>query len=158
MLAHYEEKAFSKVVIGDWRQSSDSSSMVRDVEYLFPATSMVSANMAYEVQCIKAEEDLLGGFVVHTSTQNPHVMYGKSFKTANQFVFEWLDKCKTRITVSSQVNFNKRPNSFIASQIENGVKQGTKESAELFVDLLASAAGSGSKIGGARTRVTAEHN
>ena len=42
-------------------------------------------------------------------------------------------------------NFSKKPNGFIAGQIEAGVKKGTKESSELLLDLLVSAAGGSSK-------------
>ena len=86
-----------------------------------------------------------GGFVVRSVTQNPEVMYGKSFKTENQFLFQWVGPRATRVKISSQVNFEKRPNGFIAGQIESGVKQGTKESSEKLLDLLMSSAGSKKK-------------
>ena len=44
---------------------------------------MVSANIAYEEQEIRSSEDVKGGFVVRSITQNPDVIYGKSFKTEN---------------------------------------------------------------------------
>ena len=105
----------------------------RELSFMFPASSMVSANMAYEVQTIQAKNDLRGGFVVLSETQNPNVMYGKSFKTVNQFVFEWVGPKATQVRISSQVNFDKRPNGFIASQIENGVAKGTKDSTTMLL-------------------------
>jgi hypothetical protein len=105
----------------------------RELTFMFPASSMVSANMAYEVQTIQAKNDLRGGFVVLSETQNPDVMYGKTFKTENQFVFEWVGPKATQVRISSQVNFDKRPNGFIASQIENGVAKGTKDSTTMLL-------------------------
>ena len=131
--------------------------MIRNVQYLFPASSMVSANTAYETQTIRASSDLLGGFVVDSYTHNPEVMYGKGFKTQNQFVFEWVGPKQTRLTITSQVNFSKRPNGFIAGQIEAGVKKGTKESSELLLELLTSAAGGSSKRRKKKTKKKNDH-
>ena len=153
MLAHYEEKEFTNIIMGEWRELQEDENdgerrgagLIRNIEYLFPASAMVSANMAYETQTIEASQDLLGGFVVNSVTKNPEVMYGKSFHTQNQFVFEWIAPRQTRVRISSQVNFLKRPAGFIAGKIESGVRKGTKESSELLVDLLSSAAGGSSK-------------
>ena len=164
MKAHYDEKGFKEITVGDWSEKKEeimvvegekvmddndeegsSAGIIREVSFLFPASSMVSANTAYEKQEIRACEDAKGGFVVRSVTQNPEVMYGKSFKTENQFLFQWVGPRATRVKISSQVNFEKRPNGFIAGQIESGVKQGTKESSEKLLDLLMSSAGSKKK-------------
>jgi hypothetical protein len=179
MKAHFVEKGYKDITVGEWKHASGSSNGVdhnnddnngslpprtspsssisssddsieihdnnsgihRDCSYLFPASAMVSANMAYEVQTILAKNDLKGGFIVNSLTHNPDVPYGKTFKTENQFVFHWVGPKATRIIISSRVNFSKRPVGFIASQIENGVAKGTKDSSRMLLDLLMSTAG-----------------
>ena len=45
--------------------------MVRDVEYLLPASFGIAAMMVYEKQRIEMNQDLIGGFVVTISAQAP---------------------------------------------------------------------------------------
>jgi len=163
MKSHFDEKGFKDITVGEWvsnnakknKNDDDAAAkkniqldelidtgggIQRKLQYLFPASSMVSANIAYEEQEIRSSEDVKGGFVVRSITQNPDVIYGKSFKTENQFVFEWASPTSTKITISSQVNFlGSRP--FVAGSIENGVKVGTMESSEKLVDLLLMSSG-----------------
>jgi len=143
MKSHFDEKGFKDITVGEWVSNNakeNKNGIQRKLQYLFPASSMVSANIAYEEQEIRSSEDVKGGFVVRSITQNPDVIYGKSFKTENQFVFEWASPTSTKITISSQVNFlGSRP--FVAGSIENGVKVGTMESSEKLVDLLLMSSG-----------------
>jgi flagellar basal body-associated protein FliL len=121
--------------------------MVRDVEYLLPASFGIGAMMVYEKQRIEMNQDLIGGFVVTISAQAPDVTYGKSIHTLTQFVFVWTGPRVTRVRISCEVKFGKGgPPGFIASQIANGSRKGGKESAEMLIEMLSSAgSGTGKK-------------
>jgi flagellar basal body-associated protein FliL len=121
--------------------------MVRDVEYLLPASFGIAAMMVYEKQRIEMNQDLIGGFVVTISAQAPDVTYGKSIHTLTQFVFVWTGPRVTRVRISCEVKFGKGgPPGFIASQIANGSRKGGKESAEMLIEMLSSAgSGTGKK-------------
>ena len=81
---------------------------------------------------------------METITSTPDVPFGKSFKVHLQYVFEWKERAKTRIRISSKTVFSKPP--VLAGTIRNGVKGGTKETSEMLVELLSAAGGTKRKM------------
>jgi len=172
MKIHLEEKLLKQIKIGTWQSENQENqenekkeeqnpdllrsvssyhdgingAMIRDVEYLLPASFGIAAMMVYEKQRIDLTEDVLGGFVVKISAQAPDVTYGKAIHTLTQFVHEWVGPRRTRIRISCEVKFGKGgPPGFIASQISSGSKKGGKDSAEMLIELLSTSGGGGGK-------------
>ena len=95
-----DSKILSESSEGGEGGEGEGGAMIRDVEYLLPASFGIAAMMVYEKQTIEINEDVNGGFVVRISAQAPDVTYGKSIHTLTQFVFEWVAPRSTRVRIS----------------------------------------------------------
>ncbi|KAH7545408.1 hypothetical protein FEM48_Zijuj01G0090400 [Ziziphus jujuba var. spinosa] len=121
---------------GMWK-FDDSGSLKRVVTYVKAATKLIKAVKAFEDQSyLKADGS---NFAVFVSVSTPDVMYGGTFKTE-------LLHCITpgpelpsagqssRLVISWRMNFVQ--NTMMKGMIENGARQGLKDSFDQFATVL----------------------
>lgn len=122
---------------GSWKFDRDSESLKRVVTYIKAATRLVKAVKATEEQTyLKADGKV---FAVFCSVSTPDVMYGSTFKTE-------LLQCVTpgpelpsgqqssRLVISWRMNFVQ--STMMKGMIENGARQGLKDSFDQFATVL----------------------
>ncbi|KAF3451905.1 hypothetical protein FNV43_RR08001 [Rhamnella rubrinervis] len=122
---------------GSWKFDKDSENLKRVVTYTKAATRLVKAVKATEEQTyLKADGKV---FAVFCSVSTPDVMYGSTFKTE-------LLHCITpgpelpsgqqssRLVISWRMNFVQ--STMMKGMIENGARQGLKDSFDQFATVL----------------------
>lgn len=122
---------------GSWKFDKDSDSLKRVVTYVKAATKLVKAVKATEEQVyLKADGKV---FAVFCSVSTPDVMYGSTFKTE-------LLHCITpgpelpsgqqssHLVISWRMNFVQ--STMMKGMIENGARQGLKDSFDQFATVL----------------------
>lgn len=107
--------------------------MRRVVTYLKAATKLVKAVRATEEQSyVRADSK---GYVVMMIVSTPDVPYGDSFKTEMQMVISKGPKLPTgektsHLNISWNVNFEKK--TMLKSMIENGARQGIRDTYQVY--------------------------
>ncbi|XP_051136740.1 C2 and GRAM domain-containing protein At5g50170 isoform X2 [Andrographis paniculata] len=118
-----------------WKWKSDGApSLSRVVSYTKAASKLVKAVKAFEEQTyVKADGN---EFAILVNVSTPDVPYGSTFKV--ELLFKIIrgssEEESARLVVSWAVNFSQ--NIMMKGMVENGVRQGLKESFEQFSSLL----------------------
>ncbi|KAL8160829.1 hypothetical protein V2J09_012318 [Rumex salicifolius] len=124
---------------GPWKFENDGSTLKRVVTYLNPATKLIKAVKATEEQsCLKAGAN---GFVVLTSVYTPDVPYGSSFRVELLYCITSGPELpsgeqSSHLVISWRVNFVQSVMSMMKGMIENGAKQGLKDSFDQYANCL----------------------
>ncbi|CAO2826440.1 unnamed protein product [Amaranthus hypochondriacus] len=123
---------------GPWTcKSGDSPCLTRFVSYIQPASKLVKAVKATEEQTYVKADGV--EFAVFVCVATPDVPYGNSFKV--ELLYKIMPgpelssgEESSRLIISWGINFSQ--STLMKSMIENGAKQGLKESFDQFSALL----------------------
>ncbi|KAK4386770.1 C2 and GRAM domain-containing protein [Sesamum angolense] len=124
--------------IGPWKFENNGESLKRVVSSIKPPTKLVKALKATEEQTyLKADGK---AFAVLASVNTPDAPYGKTFKTEILHCIspgpeQPSGEQTSRLVVSWRLNFSQ--STMMKGMIENGARQGIKESFEQIEKLLA---------------------
>ncbi|XP_050210319.1 C2 and GRAM domain-containing protein At1g03370 isoform X2 [Mercurialis annua] len=122
---------------GPWKLENGGESLKRMVTYIKAATKLIKAVKAYEEQSyLKADGKV---FAVLAIVSTPDVMYGGTFKTELLYCISPGPELPSgeqtsHLVVSWRMNFLQ--STMMKGMIENGARQGLKESFEQFSSLL----------------------
>ncbi|XP_021687724.2 C2 and GRAM domain-containing protein At1g03370 isoform X2 [Hevea brasiliensis] len=122
---------------GPWKFENGSESLKRVVTYIKAATKLIKAVKATEEQTyVKADGKV---FAILVSVSTPDVMYGSTFKTELLYCITAgpelpLGEQTSHLVISWRMNFLQ--STMMKGMIENGAKQGLKESFEQFASIL----------------------
>ncbi|XP_045818052.1 C2 and GRAM domain-containing protein At1g03370-like isoform X2 [Trifolium pratense] len=127
----------TELQMSPWKLENDNTSLKRSVTYLKAATKLIKSVKAYEEQTyLKADEK---NFAVLASVSTPDVMYGSTFKAEVLYVITpgpelpSGEQC-SRLVISWRMNFLQ--STMMKGMIENGARQGMKESFDQYATLL----------------------
>ncbi|KAL0407176.1 UNVERIFIED_CONTAM: C2 and GRAM domain-containing protein [Sesamum latifolium] len=124
--------------IGPWKFENDGESLNRVVSSIKPPTKLVKALKATEEQTyMKADGK---SFAVLATVNTPDAPYGKTFKAEVLYCIspgpeQPSGEQSSRLVVSWRINFSQ--STMMKGMIENGARQGIKESFEQIEKLLA---------------------
>ncbi|KAL5574839.1 hypothetical protein UlMin_016538 [Ulmus minor] len=122
---------------GPWKFHSDSESLKRVVSYIKAPTRLIKAVKATEEQVyLKADGKV---FAVISRVSTPDVMYGSTFKVEVLYCITpgpelSSGEQSSRLVISWRMNFLQ--STMMKGMIENGAKQGLKESFDQYATLL----------------------
>ncbi|KAI9126743.1 hypothetical protein K1719_002339 [Acacia pycnantha] len=129
----------TELQIGPWKFENEGteSSLKRSLTYVKAATKLVKAIKAYEKQTyVKADGK---NFAVFANVSTPDVMYGNTFKAELLYVITpgpelpSEEHC-SRLLISWRLNFVQ--STMMKGMIENGARQGMKDSFNQYASLL----------------------
>lgn len=127
----------TELQIGAWKFENAGESLKRMVTYIKAATKLLKAVKAFEEQSyVKADGK---NFAVLVSVSTPDVMYGGTFKTELLYCIlpgpEMPSGEQTsHLTISWRMNFLQ--STMMKGMIENGARQGLKDSFEVYASVL----------------------
>ncbi|KAL3642319.1 hypothetical protein CASFOL_013134 [Castilleja foliolosa] len=114
-----------------WKWESENL-LKRVVTFTKAASKLVKAVKATEEQTyVKAD---VNQFAVLVSVSTPDVPYGNTFKVELLYKITSADELSSRLVISYAVNFSQ--STMMKGMIENGARQGLKESFDQFNSLL----------------------
>jgi hypothetical protein len=127
----------TELQMSPWKLENDNMSLKRSVSYVKAATKLIKAIKGYEEQTyLKADEK---NFAVLASVSTPDVMYGSTFKAEVLYLITpgpelpSGEQC-SRLVISWRMNFLQ--STMMKGMIENGARQGMKESFDQYATLL----------------------
>lgn len=127
----------TELQIGPWKFENGGESFKRLVTYVKAPSKLIKAVKAYEEHTyLKADGK---NFAVLASVSTPDVMYGSTFRVEVLYVITpgpelpSEEQC-SRLVVSWRMNFLQ--STMVKGMIENGARQGMKESFQQYADLL----------------------
>ncbi|XP_054790343.1 C2 and GRAM domain-containing protein At1g03370-like [Prosopis cineraria] len=129
----------TELQIGPWKFENDGTecSLKRSLTYVKAATKLVKAVKAYEEQTyLKADRK---NFAIFANVSTPDVMYGNTFRAELLYVITpgpelpSEEQC-SRLLISWRLNFVQ--STMMKGMIENGARQGMKESFNQYACLL----------------------
>ncbi|KAK2359150.1 C2 and GRAM domain-containing protein [Trifolium repens] len=127
----------TELQMSPWKLENDNTSLKRSVSYVKAATKLIKSVKGYEEQTyLKADEK---NFAVLASVSTPDVMYGSTFKAEVLYVITpgpelpSGEQC-SRLVISWRMNFLQ--STMMKGMIENGARQGMKESFDQYATLL----------------------
>ncbi|KAJ3694743.1 hypothetical protein LUZ60_000120 [Juncus effusus] len=133
-----ESQGNSNLQVSNWKLENEGTILKRSVTYTRPATKLVKSVNAFEEQnYIRIESE---NFALLCSVSTPDVPFGNCFKTELLFRIKLGPelgperKKSAHLVISWRVNFSQ--STMMKSMIENGAKQGLKESFDLFAENL----------------------
>ncbi|XP_022716280.1 C2 and GRAM domain-containing protein At1g03370 isoform X2 [Durio zibethinus] len=133
-----EVQGFTDPQFGPWKFENGGESLKRVYSYIRAPTKLIKAVKAIEEQTyIKADGKT---FAVLAAVSTPDVMYGSTFKTEVLYCITPGPELpsgeqSSHLVISWRMNFLQ--STMMKSMIENGARQGLKESFEQFASLLA---------------------
>ncbi|KAL2341428.1 hypothetical protein Fmac_009368 [Flemingia macrophylla] len=132
-----EVQGNTELEIGPWKFENDGEIFKRSVNYVKAPSKLIKAVKAFEEHTyLKADGK---NFAVLTSVSTPEVMYGGTFKVEILYVITPGPELPTgeqssHLVVSWRMNFIQ--NTMMKGMIENGARQGMKESFDQYASLL----------------------
>ncbi|CAK8564500.1 unnamed protein product [Lathyrus sativus] len=132
-----EVQGTTDVQAGPWKLENENRTLKRSLTYIKAATKLMKALKAYEEQTyLKADGK---NFAVLASVSTPDVMYGSTFKAEVLYVITpgpelSLEEQCSRLVISWRMNFIQ--STMMKGVIENGARQGMKESFDQYAILL----------------------
>jgi hypothetical protein len=127
----------TELQMSPWKLENDNTSLKRSVSYVKAATKLIKSVKGYEEQTyLKADEK---NFAVLASVSTPDVMYGSTFKAEVLYLITpgpelpSGEQC-SRLVISWRMNFLQ--STMMKGMIENGARQGMKESFDQYATLL----------------------
>ncbi|KAJ1400371.1 VASt domain [Sesbania bispinosa] len=127
----------TELQIGPWKLENGGESLKRSLTYIKAATRLIKAVKGYEDQTyLKADGK---SFAVLASVSTPDVMYGSTFRAEVLYVITpgpelpSGEQC-SRLVISWRINFLQ--STMMKGMIENGARQGMKESFDQYASLL----------------------
>lgn len=127
----------TELQLGSWKFDNDSERLKRVITYIKAATKLIKAVKATEEQMyLKADGNM---FAVLSSVSTPDVPYGSNFKTEVLYCITPGPELSSgeqtsHLVISWRTNFLQ--STMMKGMIENGTRQGLKESFEHFTTLL----------------------
>lgn len=127
----------TELQIGPWKFENGDGSFKRSVTYIKPPSKLIKAVKAFEDQTyLKADGK---NFAVLLSVSTPDVVYGNTFRVELLYVITPEQELPSgeqcsRLVISWRVNFLQ--STMMRGMIENGARQGIKESYDQFATLL----------------------
>ncbi|XP_050920640.1 C2 and GRAM domain-containing protein At1g03370 isoform X1 [Lathyrus oleraceus] len=132
-----EVQGTTEVQMGPWKLENENKTLKRSLTYVKAATKLMKAIKGYEEQTyLKADGK---NFAVLASVSTPDVMYGSTFKAEVLYVITTgpelssEEQC-SRLVISWRMNFLQ--STMMKGVIENGARQGMKESFDQYAILL----------------------
>ncbi|KAK7332468.1 hypothetical protein VNO80_29220 [Phaseolus coccineus] len=132
-----EVQGSTELEIGPWKFENDGAFFKRLVSYLKAPSKLIKAVKAYEEHTyLKADGK---NFAVLASVSTPDVMYGSTFRVEILYLITpgpdlpTGEQC-SRLIVSWRMNFLQ--STIMKGMIENGARQGVKESFDQYATLL----------------------
>lgn len=132
-----EVQGTTDVQMGPWKLENENKTLKRSLTYIKAATKLMKAIKGYEEQTyLKADGK---NFAVLASVSTPDVMYGSTFKAEVLYVITTgpelssEEQC-SRLVISWRMNFLQ--STMMKGVIENGARQGMKESFDQYAILL----------------------
>lgn len=133
-----ELQGTTEVQIGPWKLENEGESVKRVVSYLKAPTKLIKAVKGTEEQSyLKADGEV---YAVFASVTTPDVPFGGTFKVEMLYCISpgpelpSGEKC-SRLVISWRLNFLQ--STMMKGMIENGARQGLKDSFEQYANLLA---------------------
>ncbi|CAJ1962757.1 unnamed protein product [Sphenostylis stenocarpa] len=132
-----EVQGSTELEIGPWKFENDGEILKRLVTYVKAPSKLIKAVKAYEEHTyLKADGK---NFAVLASVSTPDVMYGSTFRVEILYVITPGPELPTgeqcsRLIVSWRMNFLQ--STMMKGMIENGARQGMKESFDQYATLL----------------------
>ncbi|CAN8267052.1 unnamed protein product [Cochlearia groenlandica] len=133
-----ELQGTTEVQIGPWKLENEGESVKRVVSYIKAATKLIKAVKGTEEQTyLKADGEV---YAVFASVTTPDVPFGGTFKVEVLYCISpgpelpSGEKC-SRLVISWRLNFLQ--STMMKGMIENGARQGLKDSFEQYANLLA---------------------
>ncbi|XP_061344347.1 C2 and GRAM domain-containing protein At1g03370-like [Gastrolobium bilobum] len=127
----------TELQIGPWKFENGGESFKRLVSYVKPPSKLIKAVKAFEEQTyLKADGK---NFAVLASVSTPDVVYGSTFRTEVLYVITpgpelpSGEQC-SHLVISWRMNFLQ--STMMKGMIENGARQGMKESFDQYASLL----------------------
>ncbi|GAB4830717.1 hypothetical protein Ancab_004750 [Ancistrocladus abbreviatus] len=127
----------TELQIGPWKFENDGENLKRVVTYINPATKLIKAVKATEDQTyLKADGK---AFAVLASVSTPDVMYGGTFKVELLYCITpgpelSSGEQSSHLAISWRMNFIQ--NTMMKGMIENGARQGLRDSFEQYASFL----------------------
>ncbi|XP_029128298.1 C2 and GRAM domain-containing protein At1g03370 isoform X2 [Cajanus cajan] len=127
----------TELEIGPWKFENDGEIFKRSVTYVKAPSKLIKAVKAFEEHTyLKADGK---NFAVLTSVSTPEVMYGSTFRVEILYVITPGPELPTgeqcsHLVVSWRMNFIQ--NTMMKGMIENGARQGMKDSFDQYASLL----------------------
>ncbi|KAK7363875.1 hypothetical protein VNO77_06035 [Canavalia gladiata] len=132
-----DEQGTTELQIAHWKLENGGETLKRSFTYIKAATKLIKAVKGYEDQTyLKADGK---NFAVLASVATPDVMYGSTFKVEILYVITpgpelpSGEQC-SRLVISWRMNFLQ--STMMKGMIENGARQGMKESFDQYATLL----------------------
>lgn len=133
-----EKMNYTKLIAEPWDKHNDEigshclpsdttnnfANATRKIQYLFPKSGIVGANMVYEEMSLLYYDEYC--FVIKKVSRNPEVPFGKKFSTHTLMVFINCGNHSCKMIASSEAVFEGKP-PMIAWKIRNGVYNGTTD-------------------------------
>ncbi|KAI4298841.1 hypothetical protein L6164_032357 [Bauhinia variegata] len=132
-----ELQGTTELQIGAWKFENGVESLKRSLTYIKAATKLIKAVKAFEDQTfLKADGK---NFAVLASVSTPDVMYGSTFRAEVLYVITPGPELPSgqqcsRLLISWRMNFLQ--STMMKGMIENGARQGMKESFDQYASLL----------------------
>ena len=127
----------AEMQIGPWKLENGGERLKRSLTYVKAATKLIKAVKGFEEQTyLKADAK---NFAVLASVSTPDVMYGNTFRAELLYVITpgpelpSGEQC-SRLVISWRMNFLQ--STMMKGMIENGARQGMKESFDKYATLL----------------------
>ncbi|XP_010096488.2 C2 and GRAM domain-containing protein At1g03370 isoform X1 [Morus notabilis] len=132
-----ELQGSTELQLGSWKFDNGGESLKRVITYIKAATKLIKAVRATEEQTYLRADGKV--FAVLSSVSTPDVMYGSTFKTEVLYCITPGPECSSgeqtsRLVISWRTNFLQ--STMMKGMIENGARQGLKESFEQYASLL----------------------
>ncbi|XP_039689945.1 C2 and GRAM domain-containing protein At1g03370 isoform X3 [Medicago truncatula] len=131
----------TELQVSPWKLENENKSLKRSLTYIKAATKLLKAIKGYEEQTyLKADGK---NFAVLASVSTPDVMYGSTFKVELLYLItpgpelSSEEQC-SRLVISWRMNFLQ--STMMKGMIENGARQGMKESFDQYAILLSQTA------------------
>lgn len=132
-----EMQGSTELQLGCWKFENGGENLKRVITYIKAATKLLKAVKATEEQTYLRADGKV--FAVLSSVSTPDVMYGSTFKTEVLYCITpgpelSSGKQTSRLVISWRMNFLQ--STMMKGMIENGARQGLKDSFEQYASLL----------------------
>lgn len=132
-----EMQGSTELLLGYWKFENGGENLKRVITYIKAATKLLKAVKATEEQTYLRADGKV--FAVLSSVSTPDVMYGSTFKTEVLYCITpgpdlSSGEQTSRLVISWRMNFLQ--STMMKGMIENGARQGLKDSFEQYASLL----------------------